>query len=266
MVWAYIHGIMKLRWAPWLWYCVLALAGLGPIVQANDYSNDPFDPVIARDAWLMISAAERQYQIPSGLLHAISLVETGKGVHGWMLPWPYTVGVNGTGTQTFRNGSDALGQLNAWRGLGFVRFNLNINGRSFSNLKATEATTQLLALGSTFAFITLEGRNFARRFSDAASTEQFLLSMFARGYRNVDVGMMQINWKVHGHNFRSVAEVLVPANNLRYAVSYLLTHRQTRDWWGSVGRYHSGTSFYANRYVRNVYGMYMRIHRYNNNA
>lgn len=257
---------MNPRWAPLIWLLLALVLPVG-IVRANDdYSRDPFDPVVARDAWLMISDAEKQYQIPSGLLHAMSLVETGQGVRGWMLPWPYTVGINGTGSKSFRSAAAARQQLNAWRSLGFVRFNLSVNGRSASNIKATEAEARLQATGADFAFVTLEGRNFARRFQDAAGAEQFLRSLFARGYRNVDVGMMQINWKVHGKHFRSVAEVLTPAANLRYAVSYLLNHRQTRDWWGSVGRYHSGTAFYANRYVRNVYGMYMRIHRFNNNA
>ncbi len=235
-------------------------------LAAEDYSRDPFDPAVARDAWLMISAAERQQEIPSGLLHAMSLVETGQGVRGWMLPWPYTVGINGTGKQNFRSAAAASKQLQSWRGLGFVRFNLSINGRTASNIKATEVATRLQAVREDYALITLEGRNFARRFNSAPETERFLGSLFARGYRNVDVGMMQINWKVHGKHFRSVAEVLEPANNLNYAVRYLLNHRQTRDWWGSVGRYHSGTAFYANRYVRNVYNMYMRIHRANNNA
>jgi hypothetical protein len=247
---------------------VFAAAGLaGNCGYANDdYSRDPFDPTVARDAWLMISEAEKQYQIPSGLLHAMSLVETGQGVRGWMLPWPYTVGINGTGKQSFRSSSAAQRQLQAWRTFGFVRFNLTLNGRTSSNLKAADTAARLAAVREDFAFITLEGRNFARRFNSAAETERFLSSLFARGYRNVDVGMMQINWKVHGKHFRSVAEVLEPTNNLRYAVNYLLNHRQTRDWWGSVGRYHSGTAFYANRYVRNVYSMYMRIHRANNNA
>lgn len=257
---------MNPRWALLVW-CALVLLLPAATTRANeDYSRDPFDPAVARDAWLMISAAEKQYQIPSGLLHAMSLVETGQGVRGWMLPWPYTVGINGTGQKSFRSPSAALSQLNSWRSLGFVRFNLSINGRSASNLKTADVTAKLQALGGDFAFITLEGRNFARRFQDAASAETFLRSLFARGYRNVDIGMLQINWKVHRKHFRSVAEVLAPENNLRYAVSYLLNHRQTRDWWGSVGRYHSGTAFYANRYVRNVYSMYMRIHRFNNNA
>ena len=245
-----------------------ALLGVMPLltVRASDYATDPFDPAVARDAWLMISRAEQDYQIPSGLLHAMSLVETGQGIKGWMLPWPYTVGINGTGKQSFRNGSAALNQLVAWQKLGFVRFNLSINGRATDNIKGADAAAKLAALGGGFGFVTLEGRNFARRFNNEAETEAFLNRLFAQGYRNVDVGMMQINWRVHGKHFGNVRAALNPTRNLQYAVNYLLTHRQTRDWWGSVGRYHSGTAYYAKRYIKNVYAMYMRIHRANNNA
>lgn len=246
---------------------VLLLAlGLGLPVHANDYASDPFDPAVARDAWLMISRAEQQYQIPSGLLHAMSLVETGQGMKGWMLPWPYTVGVNGTGVKSFRGATEAYAQYKLWRSLGFVRFNLGLNGRTYSNLKGTDVAPRLAALGPNFAFITLEGRNFARRFNDEVETEAFLNRLFAQGYKNVDIGMMQVNWKVHGKKFESVKAALTPTRNLQYAVQYLLEHRQTRDWWGSVGRYHSGTAYYARRYIKNVYAMYMRIHRANNNA
>ncbi len=233
---------------------------------SEDYASDPFNPVVARDAWYLISKAESAYNIPTGLLHAMSLVETGRGVRGWMLPWPYTVGVNGTGTKSFNAPEAATQQFVRWRALGFTRYNVSINGICGSNLKATEVAARLATVKSPMAAISLEGKNFARRFNSAAETEMFLSRLFANGYNNVDVGMMQINWRVHGRHFRSVAEVLEPRANLRYAVNYLLAHRQTRDWWGSVGRYHSGTAVYANRYVKNVYNMYMRIHRANNNA
>jgi hypothetical protein len=250
-------------------WSLMAVGGLCislPAHAQEDYASDPFNPTIARDAWYQISKAEAAYNIPSGLLHAISLVETGQGIRGWMLPWPYTVGINGTGKRAFVSPAAAQQQLNAWRALGFTRFNLSINGTKGSNLKASEVTSRLATIQTPTAIVTLEGRNFARRFNNSAEALVFLNRLFAQGYINVDVGMMQINWRVHGKNFRSVAEALEPSANLRYAVNYLLQHRQTMDWWGSVGRYHSGTAIFANKYVKNVYGMYIRIHRANNNA
>lgn len=242
----------------------VAFLTLSPAAHA-DYDSDPFDPLVARDAWMLIAQAERSYNIPAGLLHAMSLVETGQGIRGWVLPWPYTVGVNGSGTQTYANQTETLQGFARLRNLGFVRFNARAGGQSLSRATTAQVTALLATLPATTP-VTLEGLNYGRRFNSAADAVAFTNRMFAMGYRNLDIGMMQINWRVHGQHFRNVQEALEPTANLRYAVNYLLAHRQTRDWWGSVGRYHSGTSTYANRYIRNVYSMYLRIHRVSNNT
>lgn len=241
-------------------FAALAQPARADTASNSDYANDPFNPVIARDAWVLIAQAERSNNIPAGLLHAMSLVETGKGIRGWVLPWPYTVGVNGTGVQSYPTREAALAGFARYRMLGFVSFNLRGPGVNLSKAKPMTVATALGGMPAT-GTITLEGINYGRRFNNAAEAEAFLNRMFASGYRNVDVGMMQVNWKVHGSHFSSVRQALDPNTNLNYAVSYLLEHRQTRDWWGSVGRYHSGTPFYANRYIRSVYSMYLRIHR-----
>jgi hypothetical protein len=262
-VYAYILTMKALRARFGYVIALLVLAMPMPVLASSsdpDYANDPFDPIIARDAWVLIAQAERQNNIPAGLLHAMSLVETGKGIRGWVLPWPYTVGVNGTGTQTFTSRDAAMAAFTRNRSLGFVNFNLRAPGVNLHNAKGMQVAT---ALGSLPAIVpvTLEGTNYGRRFNSAEDAQSFLNRMFAMGYKNMDVGMMQINWKVHGKHFANVREALDPHNNVAYAVQYLLEHRQTRDWWGSVGRYHSGTSYYANKYIRSVYAMYLRIHR-----
>lgn len=252
---------LSVRCTKALWALVLPCLLLAAPARA-DYDSDPFDPAVARDCWLLIAKAERDYNIPAGLLHAISLVETGKGIRGWVLPWPYTVGVNGSGTRTYTSREAALAGFQQLRNLGFVRFNLR--GAGVSRSKATPLDTAA-ALGGlpSNAVVSLEGLSYGRRFNNEAEAESFTRRMFAQGYTNLDIGMMQINWRVHGSHFGSIKQAFNPTSNLRYAVNYLLEHRQTRDWWGSVGRYHSGTSYYANRYIRNVYAMYLRIHRVN---
>lgn len=241
---------------------LVLVLGLSVATPAQaDYDSDPFDPVIARDAWMMIAQAERAYNIPAGLLHAMSLVETGQGIRGWVLPWPYTINVNGSGIKGYVGPAEGLAAFNRLRALGFVRFNLR--GAVTLNKATPKQTIAALAHVPAASAVTIEGLAYPRRFNSAAEAAAFAHRLFAQGYTNIDVGMMQINWRVHGHNFRSVEQAIEPHANLRYAVSYLLEHRQTRDWWGSVGRYHSGTSYYANRYIRNVYAMYLRIHRVN---
>lgn len=240
---------------------LVAAACLYAAPARADYENDPFDPIVARDAWVMIAEAERSYNIPAGLLHAMSLVETGQGIRGWVLPWPYTINVNGSGIKGYVGPADSLTAFNRLRALGFVRFNLR--GAVTLNKATPQQTITALASVPATSAVTIEGLAYPRRFNSAPEAAAYAHRMFSQGYTNIDIGMMQINWRVHGHNFRSVEQALEPQTNLRYAVAYLLEHRQTRDWWGSVGRYHSGTSLYANRYIRNVYAMYLRIHRVN---
>jgi hypothetical protein len=190
----------------------------------------------------------------------MSLVETGQGIRGWVLPWPYTVGVNSSGTYTAKTSKDALEHLISRRALGFVRFDVSVNGVYQSKLKG-EAAAALLGKNPTATNIRITPQPFGRRFNNASEATTFVNRMFGQGYRNMDIGMMQINYRVHGNKFANVSSMFEPNTNVRYAVTYLLEHRQSRDWWGSVGRYHSGTAVYANKYIKNVYNMYKRIHR-----
>lgn len=242
---------------------VLAVAlALAAPVGASEYARDPFSPTVARDAWNMIGRAEQQNGIPAGLLHAMSLTETGQGVAGWMLPWPYTVCINSTGQKSYMKLQHAQNDL-AWMGkLGFVRFDVSAGGKSLSNAKAA-AVANLFAANPAASSFSIKPRPFSRRFADAESATTFVYGMFAKGHKNMDLGLMQVNWRVHGSKFASVRAAFDPSTNLNYAVSYLLEHKETRDWWGSVGRYHSGTARYANKYIRNVYGWYKKVHDYN---
>jgi hypothetical protein len=250
------HKVMK---ATWVCLVMVGLCLAGPAC-AQDYENDPFNPLVARDAWTLIAETERANNVPPGLLHAMSLVETGQGIRGWVLPWPYTVGVNSSGTFNTLKADEALAHLKSRRALGFVRFDMAAGLTSRSKLKY-DAALAFLAANPTASFYRITPAPFGRRFNSAAEATAFVNRMFASGYRNMDLGLMQINWKVHGSKFNNVSELFRPERNVNYAVNYLLEHRQTRDWWGSVGRYHSGTPYYANRYIRNVYNMYKRIHR-----
>ncbi len=226
----------------------------------DEYANDPFDPRIARDAWTLIGQTEQRAGVPLGLLHAMSLVESGKGIRGWMLPWPYTIGVNSAGKRSFLTASSALQDLRRLRGLGFVRFDVRAGSAYRASLTYQQALDYVGANARQSVFV-IESQPFGRRFNNEAEAEAFVYRMFAGGHRNLDIGMMQVNWKVHGQHFGSVRQALDPQRNVNYAVTYLLQHRQTRDWWGSVGRYHSGTAFYANRYIKRVWAMYQRVHR-----
>lgn len=218
------------------------------------------DPRVAHEAWVVISKIEYREGIPVGLLHAMSLVETGKGQEGkYLLPWPYTVNVNGGLAKDYPSSAEALAQLDKLRALGFDRFDVTVDRVARAGL--TGAAAENFLTGMEGAKYTLRARPYAKSFQSKDQGSAFVQGLLDKGYENIDIGLMQVNWKYHGKEFESVADAFDPYKNVSYAVAYLREHRKTRDWWGSVGRYHSATGELAKRYVTNVWGMYQRVHR-----
>jgi len=61
-----------------------------------------------------------------------------------------------------------------------------------------------------------------------------------RGERSIDIGLMQVNWKYHKDKLGNAWQALDPYHNLRIAAVILQDcFKQRRDWWASVGCYHS---------------------------
>lgn len=215
---------------------------------------------VALQAWADVAKVERQHSIPQGLLHAMSLAESGKSLEGQLLPWPFTVGVNPTRNYHLSDAKTALAKLAHLEEIGFSRFNVQVNGKTRHRLSAQAARKRIKAVQGS---VKLRGLHFARRFADHAAATRFAEEKVALGYDNLDLGLMQINWHWHKGAFTDLAEALDVQVNAAYAVKYLKKHRATRNWWDSVGRYHSGTPVHAKRYIQRVYAMYQKIHRLN---
>lgn len=247
----------RLRHLTIILYTALALTAWAVPAFASSFDNR-----VGREAWAAIAKVEHQNGIPLGLLHAMSLTETGMGQDGQLLPWPYTVGINRSPEREYGSLSAGRAELKRLVALGFSKFDLTVNGRRHTELSRTMAELYL-AGSNDVARVKIQGVNFAKRFNSKDQAVAFAKKMIAGGHNNLDLGLMQINWKVHGKNFRSVEDAFDMSRNLNYAVNYLREHRQTRDWWGSVGRYHSATPTYARKYIRNVWNMYQRVHRLN---
>jgi len=63
----------------------------------------------------------------------------------------------------------------------------------------------------------------------------------ARGAKYIDVGCMQIDHRFHAHNFRSVADMFDPEQNVRYAAALLKQLREQQGSWTlAVARYNAG--------------------------
>lgn len=78
---------------------------------------------------------------------------------------------------------------------------------------------------------------------------------------NVDLGLMQINWREHGKYVRGGYESLIePSVNADYAARHLADLIRRYGIWGGVGRYHSPTSWRQQNYVGKVYRAYREIY------
>jgi hypothetical protein len=125
----------------------------------------------------------RAFAVPSGLLYAIALTESGRQrSNGRFQPWPWTLNVAGT-----------------------PRF----------------YPTRFAACHAVRALIT-DGR------------------------RNIDIGLMQLNWRWHHTQMIIPCRALSPGVNLRIAARLLSQrHQQSGNWWIATGRYHDPGRDYA---------------------
>ncbi len=220
-----------------------------------------YDSKKAYRAWITISKVEYKEGIPQGLLHSISLVETGKGLKGNILPWPYTIGLNSPGYQQVSVKNELLKKLKYYKKIGFAQFDLKIDDKLYQKLSAEEIyVISEKSKEEDFIEVELKPRHISKRFSNKQLAKKFANNLVENNYENFDIGIMQINWRYHKSGFSSVEEALDVYRNANYAVSYLRKNRKNNTWWQTVGRYHSKTPKHAKRYIKSVWNMYKRIH------
>ncbi|GLK70051.1 transglycosylase SLT domain-containing protein [Ancylobacter dichloromethanicus] len=74
-----------------------------------------------------------------------------------------------------------------------------------------------------------------------ADGERKLADFVRRGIKLVDLGCMQINYRWHGDQFDSVAQMFEPERNVDYAARFLATlKRQHGNWTMAAARYNAG--------------------------
>lgn len=95
--------------------------------------------------------------------------------------------------------------------------------------------------------VNMEGAGFW--FDTRAEALAFVKTRHAEGARSFDVGCFQINYRWHGEAFESIEAMFDPIENARYAADFLgRLKAEGGDWRAAVGRYHSRTPKYANKY------------------
>lgn len=87
-------------------------------------------------------------------------------------------------------------------------------------------------------------------FDDPRQALDFAAARVAAGRPNVDIGCFQLNFRWHGENFGSVAEMFDPLANARYAAGFLRQlYAETGDWRAAAGMFHSRRPADAARYL-----------------
>ena len=81
-----------------------------------------------------------------------------------------------------------------------------------------------------------------------------ILKMLRRkGYKIISIGLCQINYAAHGHEFKNIADMLDPYVNISYAARYFKKlKRLYKTWRMAIIRYHSPNPLHYNRYLRKV--------------
>lgn len=81
-------------------------------------------------------------------------------------------------------------------------------------------------------------------FDDPDTAIAFAEDRVAQGRLNLDIGCFQLNYRWHGENFASVAQMFDPLENARYAARFVRQlYTETGDWRIAAGAFHSRTQF-----------------------
>lgn len=91
-------------------------------------------------------------------------------------------------------------------------------------------------------------------FLESISTAQEVLEdKLNAGLTNIDIGVMQLNYRWHGREFDSLAQMLTPESNISYAAKLLGSlYAQHGTWHKAVRYYHSATPEHHRKYSRKV--------------
>jgi soluble lytic murein transglycosylase-like protein len=76
------------------------------------------------------------------------------------------------------------------------------------------------------------------------------------GIRNIDMGVMQLNYRWHSNAFANIQEMLNPKRNIEYAAKFLLRLKKEHGtWYAAICNYHSSK---PNHQIKYSYKVVMR--------
>jgi len=99
--------------------------------------------------------------------------------------------------------------------------------------------------------INVEGRAIISR-SKAAALEA-IKHYRSLGVTNIDVGVMQVNYRWHGKEFANLEEMLDVNNNIEYAAKLLTSlYKEHGSWHKATRLYHSATPEHYKKYSKKI--------------
>ncbi|MBW8833154.1 MAG: transglycosylase SLT domain-containing protein [Burkholderiales bacterium] len=108
---------------------------------------------------------------------------------------------------------------------------------------------------------TLNVRGTPMRYPNYAASVAAMRGFIAAGIRNVDAGLMQVNWGYHRDKLIEPARALDPYPNIAVGAQILRSRfAETRHWYTAVGRYHApGDPERAAKYSALVYRLIAQV-------
>lgn len=108
----------------------------------------------------------------------------------------------------------------------------------------TESSTRTLA-------VNMGGKSVVA--SSISEAKSIIQQKLAEGVTNIDIGVMQLNYRWHGKKFADLDEMLNPQKNIAYAAKMLKDLKdQHGSWQLAIRYYHSYTPVYNMAYSRKV--------------
>ena len=80
-----------------------------------------------------------------------------------------------------------------------------------------------------------------------------------QGKTNIDIGLMQINYRWHKHRFMTVEAMLEPKANIEYAASLIKSlYKEHGSWHKAVRAYHSANPQHYRRYSKRILEVWLK--------
>ena len=81
-----------------------------------------------------------------------------------------------------------------------------------------------------------------------------LLEKKIKSQKNIDIGCMQISYKYHNKNFKSIEEISDPKKNIEWAALYLKKlFNKHNSWNKAIAKYHSSNPKRMKNYLTKVH-------------